>query len=111
MPAWAAPEGDLHAVVHSPGELTVVGPANRVPDGVRAERGWRALAVEGPLDLAMTGVLASLAAALAEAGVAIFAVSSFDTDHLLVRSDRLGDAVRALSAAGHRVDDGSARFG
>jgi uncharacterized protein len=111
VPAWAAPAGELHAVVRSPGELTVVCPAGRVPDGVRAERGWRALAVEGPLDLAMTGVLAALAGALADAGVAIFAVSSFDTDHLLVRSDRLADAVRALSAAGHRIHDGSGRFG
>jgi uncharacterized protein len=111
-PDWAAPGDDaVHAVVRTGSEVTVVCPAARVPDGVRAERGWRALAVEGPLDLALTGVLASLLTPLAEAGVAIFAVSTFDTDHVLVRAERLGDAVRALRAAGHRIDDGPAASG
>jgi hypothetical protein len=105
VPAWAAAPGGaaLHAVVRTPAELTVVCEAALVPRDVRAERGWRALAVEGPLDLALTGVLVSLLEPLARAGVAIFAVSTFDTDHVLVRADRLDDAVRALRAAGHRV--------
>jgi len=84
-------------------ELSVVCADAAVPDGVRAERGWRALTVVGPLDLALTGVLASLAVPLAEAGVAIFAIATFDTDYLLVRRERLSDAVTALRAAGHRV--------
>jgi uncharacterized protein len=70
---------------------------------VRAERGFRALAVAGPLDFALTGVLAALAVPLAEAGVPIFAVSTYDTDHLLVRAERLGEAIAALEAAGHQV--------
>jgi hypothetical protein len=94
----------LHAVVRTPAELTIVGAAGAVPEGVQAERGWRALAVEGPLDLGLTGVLVALLEPLARAGVAIFAVSTFDTDHVLVRADRLDDAVRALRAAGHRVN-------
>ena len=111
-PDWAAPGDDaLHAVVRTADEVTVVCPAARVPDGVRAERDWRALAVEGPFDLALTGVLASLLAPLADAGVAIFAVSTFDTDHVLVRAERLTDAVRPLRAAGHRIDDGPAADG
>ena len=109
MPGWAAPGPDasLHAVVRTPAELTIVCAADAVPDGVRVERGWRALAVLGPLDLAMTGVLVTLLEPLARAGVAIFAVSTFDTDHVLVRADRLDDAVAALRAAGHRVGGGS----
>jgi hypothetical protein len=105
VPEWASPrDGDaLHAVVHTAAETSIVCAAARVPDGVRAERGWRALTVEGPLDFALTGVLAALAVPLAEAGVSIFAVSTYDTDHVLVRSDRLRDAVEALRAAGHRV--------
>ena len=105
LPAWAAP-GDgapLHAVIRTAAEVTVV--CADVPDGVRAERGWRALAVEGPLDLALTGVLASLATPLADAGVSLFAVSTFDTDYVLVRGDRVAAAVRALRAAGHSVAD------
>jgi hypothetical protein len=104
LPGWASPGDDpLHAVVHTTAETSIVCAAARVPDGVRAEHGWRALAVEGRLDFALTGVLAALAVPLADAGVSIFAVSTYDTDHVLVRCDRLGDAVEALRAAGHQV--------
>jgi hypothetical protein len=106
LPEWtAAGDDQLHALVRAAGEVTVVCPAARVPDGVRAERGWRALAVEGPLDLALTGVLAALLVPLARAGVAIFAVSTYDTDHVLVRSERLAEAVAALRGAGHRIGE------
>jgi uncharacterized protein len=104
LPAWAQPGGALHAVVRTAAETTVVCAQDAVPAGVRAERGFRALAVAGPLDFALTGVLAGLALPLARAGVSIFAVSTYDTDHVLVREDRLEDAVAALRAAGHRVD-------
>jgi uncharacterized protein len=105
VPDWVAAEGGgaLHALVRTPAELTVICAADDVPPNVRAERGWRALAVVGPLDLALTGVLVALLEPLAAADVAIFAVSTFDTDHVLVRAERLGDAVAALRAAGHRV--------
>jgi hypothetical protein len=59
--------------------------------------------VAGPLDFALTGVLAALAVPLAEARVSIFAVSTFDTDYVLVADTDLGRALSALRAAGHRV--------
>jgi hypothetical protein len=103
-PAWAAPAGALHALVRTADELSIVCADEAVPPGVQAERGFRAIAVAGPLDFGLTGVLAALAVPLAEAGVPIFAVSTFDTDHLLVRAARLDAAIAALRAAGHRVD-------
>lgn len=102
MPEWAE-AGPLRAAVRTADELTVVCAADRVPPGVRAQHGWRALAVEGPLDLALTGVLVALLEPLARARVPIFAVSTYDTDHVLVRARRLDAAVAALAAAGHRV--------
>ena len=74
-----------------------------MPADVRAQRGRRALEVAGPLDLAMTGVLAALSVPLAAAGVPIFVMSTYDTDYLLVGEDRLADALAALRGAGHRV--------
>jgi hypothetical protein len=110
LPRWASlppgAPGGLRAVVRTPAELSVVCPDADVPGDVRAERGWRALVVAGPLDLALTGILAGIAAALADAGVAIFAVATYDTDYVLVRSARLGDAVAALRASGYDVADG-----
>lgn len=95
--------GPLASVTRTGAELSVVCAQEAVPESVQAERGWRAMAVAGPLDFALTGVLASLAEPLAEAGVPIFVVSTFDTDWLLVKDDRLDDALAALRARGHEV--------
>ena len=81
----------------------MVCPEENVPAAVRHQAGWRALAVRGPLAFELTGVLASLASPLAEAGVPIFALSTFDTDYLLVPGERLEAALAALEAAGHRL--------
>ena len=83
-------------------ELSIVCRDASVPASVTANRGWRAIAVDGTLDFALTGVLAALAAPLAAAGVSIFAMSTYDTDYVLVKQDTLDDAVAALRAAGHR---------
>jgi len=102
--------GAFSSVTRTPDELSVVCAEAAVPEGITAERGWRALHVDGPLDFAMTGVLARLAAPLAEAGVPIFVVSTFDTDWLLVKAEHLARAVGTLRQSGHEVqttaDDG-----
>ncbi|MGE3275165.1 MAG: ACT domain-containing protein [Vicinamibacterales bacterium] len=100
LPGWVPATGFL-SISRTARELSVVCDEAAVPPEVVAERGWRALEVEGPLDFGLTGVLASLAGPLAGAGVSIFAVSTYDTDYILVREAALGTARRALEAAGH----------
>lgn len=102
LPAWAV-RGPLWSATRTAEELSLVCAAEDVPAGVRAEAPWRALRVQGPLDFAQTGILAALAVPLAEAGVSIFALATYDTDLLLVRAAQLDAAVRALEAAGHEV--------
>jgi hypothetical protein len=101
-PSWLAHDG-FASVVWAEDETSVVCPETAVPADVVAEYGWRAIAVAGPLDFELTGVLHSIAAPLAEAGVSIFAVSTFDTDYVLVKDAALDTAVRVLEDAGHRV--------
>jgi hypothetical protein len=101
-PAWAA-SGPLQALVRTGDELSIVCAERAVPEGVRAERGFRALRVVGTLDFALTGILAAIAAPLAREGVSIFAVSTFDTDYVLVREADLARARRALEADGLAV--------
>ncbi len=101
MPEWAS--GELVATVRSGEELSIVCDVDAVPTEIRADRGWRALRVSGTLDLAMTGVLVRLLEPLAAAEVPIFAVSSFDTDYVLVPSALLDDALPALAGAGFEV--------
>jgi hypothetical protein len=84
-------------------ELSIVLPEDKVQAGWEAETGWRCLQVEGPLDFGLTGILASLATPLAEAGMSIFALSTYDTDYVLVKEDDLERARRALVASGHQV--------
>jgi hypothetical protein len=103
VPPWA-PAGDFTSATRTGSELSLVCPSAAVPEGVRCERGWRCLTVRGTLDFALVGVLASLLVPLAGAGVSVFAVSSFDTDHLLVREADLVRAALALRAAGHAVE-------
>jgi hypothetical protein len=92
------------SVTRTEKELSVVSSTTEVAQGARAESGWRCLRVEGPLPFAMTGVLAALSAPLAEAGIPIFVISTFDTDYLLVKSADLERACSALRDASHTVD-------
>jgi hypothetical protein len=103
VPGWAH-DGTLSAVIRTTDELTIVCPLAAIPAAVTSEGPFRALAVRGPLDFALTGVLASLAAPLAQDGISIFVLSTFDTDLLLVREHDLPAARASLEAAGHRID-------
>jgi len=113
LPGWAAgddaPEDGVIAITRSGEELSIVAPETLVPEKLERSGGWRALRVAGTLDHGMTGVLASLAAPLAEAAIPIFAISTFDTDYLLVPERGLGAAIRALRVAGHELADPEAR--
>jgi hypothetical protein len=71
--------------------------------GLAVVPGWRILEVAGPLDLGLTGVMASIAAPLADAGVPIFPIATHDTDWVLIPGAQLGPAVEALRRAGHEV--------
>jgi len=73
----------------------------RVPLDVQAERDWRVLQLVGPFAFNSLGVLASVAAPLATAGVSLLAVASYDTDYVLVKDDYYNAAIAALVAAGH----------
>jgi hypothetical protein len=100
VPAWAG-TGGFAAAVRTPDELSIVCPEMTVPPGVKSQGGWAAIELAGPFDFGLTGVLASALAPLAEAEVPVFAISTFDTDWILVPAGKLEAAVRALTAAGH----------
>ncbi len=103
LPSWAFTEGPLCSVTRTREELSVVCKEKAVPPGIRCERDWRALKVEGPLDFALTGILVALAAPLAEAGISIFAISTYDTDYLMVREPSLDKALETLIKSGHSI--------
>jgi hypothetical protein len=99
---WDPCEG-LLSVTFTDEEVSLVCDEAVAPADAVVSRGWRCLRVDGPLDLGMVGVLAALAGALAGAGVAVFVLSTFDTDHLLVPGAQLDRAIDCLRSAGHNV--------
>lgn len=104
VPTWASNARGFRSITSTGDELSIVCDSSAVPPGVLCEAGWRAFKIAGPLDFALTGILASIAGPLAEAGVSIFAISTYDTDYVLVKETNVGKAVLVLHAAGHRIE-------
>lgn len=102
VPIWVG-SGEFVSITRTADELSIVCVASAVPLTIKAERGWRALRVDGTLDFALIGILAALTTVLAEAEISVFAISTYDTDYLLLKADSLADAITALTSAGHQV--------
>ncbi len=91
-------------MTRSADEVSIVCPEEDVPADLRSERGWSCIRVAGQLDFSMVGVLASLVGPLAQAGIAVFVISTFETDYLLVKGQAFDQAVHALVQHGHQVE-------
>ena len=104
LPAWAAHATAFVSITRTAEELSIVCTEGLAPEDVKQEPGWRAFQVRGPLDFGLTGILASLLDPLAKAKISIFAISTFNTDYVLVKEPAVDAAVAALRGAGHRVD-------
>ena len=100
-PEWL--QGEFSCLTRTSEETSLVCAEAMAPPGARVEGPFRALKVAGPLDFALTGILAAIARVLAEAEISIFAISTFDTDYVLVGADSLEAAESALRDAGHQV--------
>ncbi len=102
LPGWAI-SADFFTISRTLDELSIVCPEQAVPAGVQMETGWRGLKVQGPLDFSLTGILAGLSGALAREAISIFAISTYDTDYILVREPNLDGAIICLRKAGYEV--------
>ncbi len=100
LPQWSR-QGGFFSVTNTAEELSIVCEESRVPAGTQTEKGWVALKLQGPFPFTLTGALSSFLSPLAEAKVPIFAISTFDTDYVLIKREHLEQAVAALAAAGH----------
>jgi len=103
VPEWAW-TGEVACVTRTRDELSIVCRGDLVPGDVLREPGWRCLRVRGPLPFSLTGVFSRIAQPLADAGISLFAVMTYDTDYVMVKDEALPAAVDALMAAGHTVE-------
>ena len=85
-------------------ENSLVCPTDRVPaNTTRRDDGWRAFRIQGVLDCSLIGILARISAVLAENGVGLFALSTFNTDYILVKEENFSRALTVLEKAGCRI--------
>jgi uncharacterized protein len=102
VPGWAsAAAGEFTSITRSRDELSIICPADALPDRTTHEKDWHCLRIEGTSGLDEPGVLVSVAGPLADARISVFAVATYDTDYLLVND--IAGAITALRQAGHRV--------
>lgn len=102
IPTFAT-EGDFFSITKTEDELSLVCSSKNVPDNIICEKDWRALKVEGPLDFSLIGILSSISAILAENKVSIFAISTYDTDYILVKDKDLDNSIIALEKENYNI--------
>ena len=102
VPEWAV-TASLYSITRTKKELTIVCPQSVIPSDCEYDSNWRCFRIDGSFDLNQVGVISSLAAPLAQAGVSIFVVSSYDTDYFLVTGEKVEKAIAALSDNGHLI--------
>jgi len=91
----------FYSISKTENELSIVCSSSILLDSESSETGWSCIKVLGPLDFSLTGILADISAVLAKAEVSIFAISTFDTDCILVKSEKLPVSNEALQKAGY----------
>jgi len=102
LPEWAG-KGLFSSITRTADELSIVCTAANVPTEHKPKTPWVCLKIEGPFSFSEVGILASVIVPLAERGVPIFAISTFDTDYLLVGEEYTGATLQALQDAGHEL--------
>lgn len=95
IPSWAV-RGDFFSITRTEDELSIVCLKVNVPSSVKCETDWKMLKVEGPLDFSLVGILSSISSLMAKEKISIFALSTYDTDYILVKENDIEAAINAL---------------
>ncbi|SET42706.1 hypothetical protein SAMN05660297_02382 [Natronincola peptidivorans] len=102
VPDWVK-DSRFYSITRTFEELSIVCSQESIPDDVKCERDWRMLKVEGPLDFSLIGILSSISTVLAQSKISIFAISTFDTDYILLKSKDFDNAIKALNNEGYEI--------
>ncbi|WP_461206322.1 ACT domain-containing protein [Clostridium sp. DL1XJH146] len=102
IPEWAK-DSEFYSITKTADELSVVCTENSIPSDVKCEKNWRVLKIEGPLDFSLIGILSSISTILAQKGISIFAIFTYDTDYILVKDEEIDNTIGALSDERYEV--------
>lgn len=104
IPEWAK-NSSFFSITKTEDELSIVCCEDNIPKHIKCEKDWRVLKIEGPLDFSLIGILSSISTILAQNGISIFAISTFDTDYILVKNKDINNTVGALEKERYEVID------
>lgn len=102
VPEWVNKD-DFFSITKTYDELSIVCLEDNIPNNIKCERDWRILKVEGPLDFSLVGILAYISSVLAQNSISIFAISTYDTDYILVKNKDVDRAIEVLREDGYCV--------
>ena len=104
IPKWAQ-NSDFFSITKTCDELSIVCSEDDIPIDIKCEKDWRILKIEGPLDFSLIGILASISTILAQNEISVFAISTYDTDYILVKNKDLSNAIQSLIKERYEVID------
>lgn len=102
IPDWSK-NSEFFSITKTSEELSIVCSQDNIPKDIKCEKHWRVIKIEGPLDFSLIGILASISTTLARKGISIFAISTYDTDYILVKSKDIDNTINALLSEGHEI--------
>ncbi len=102
IPSWIGDNGFV-SITRTLDELSIVCLEENVPKEITQEKDWRILQVKGPLDFSLVGILSAISTLLANNKISIFAISTYDTDYILVKDTEINNAISILSTSGYQV--------
>jgi uncharacterized protein len=103
IPSWVLPSS-FYNISKTTDELSVVCESNYVPENIKCDKGWQILKIADVLDLSLTGITAKFSTALADAGVNLCVIATYDTDYIMVKEEKLETAKSALINAGFIIE-------
>jgi uncharacterized protein len=102
IPGWIN-KGAFYSITRTNDELSIVCLQNSIPQDCKIEKDWRILKIEGVLDFSLVGILAAISTLLANNKISIFAISTYDTDYILVKNDKIEEAISILTANNYEI--------
>lgn len=102
IPEWSQ-NSDFFSITRTADELSIVCTDTCIPDDIKCEKDWRILKALGPLDFSLIGILSKISTILAQNGISIFAVSTYDTDYILIKDKDINNAIDALSKENYEI--------
>ena len=96
IPAWVL-KGDFYSITKTEDELSIVCLEENLQGELKCERDWRILKIEGPLDFSLVGILSKISTLMADNKISIFAISTYDTDYILIKEKDIENAIDILN--------------